>query len=106
MLAPVRFLRTRLFAVLIALLVLGGYAREVYAHAMPRHENNAEHQHSDSDEKGGCHHCTCHFSSGMVVSSDRVVGFQVPTCVGYVVTPGEDAPEAVPVGIDHPPQLA
>jgi hypothetical protein len=105
-LASVSFLRTRVFAILIALLTLGGYGYELYAHAAPKCESTAEHQHSNSDEKGGCHHCTCHCSPPVMANIDRVVAFQAPTFVGYAATRGEILPDAVPVGIDHPPQLA
>lgn len=104
--ASLKFLRTRFFAVMILLLTLGGYGYELYAHAMPKHTDTAEHQHSDSEEKGRCHDCTCHCSPVMVASFDRVLAFQVPTFVGYVTSRGENAPDAVPLGIDHPPQIA
>ena len=100
------FLRTRVFAILIALLTMGSYGYELYTHAMPTHEIEAEHQHSSSEETGDCHHCICHCSPVMLVSFDRTIPFQVPAFKGYVVAQGEDAPETVPVGIDHPPQLA
>ena len=100
------FLRTRVFSILIALLTLGGCGYELYAHAAPRHEETAEHQHSDSEENGGCHHCTCHCSPPMMQNVERVVAFQPPTFVGYAATRAEFLPDAVPVGIDHPPQLA
>jgi len=99
-------LRTRLFAVLIALLVLAGYGHQIYAHAMPSHADSAEHQHSDAEETSGCHHCTCHCSPVMLASLERTITFQVPTFVGYIAARGEIAPESIPLGIDHPPQLA
>ncbi|MDQ3621513.1 MAG: hypothetical protein M3463_03365 [Verrucomicrobiota bacterium] len=89
-----------------ALLVLGSYAHQLYAHGVPRHESSAEHQHSSSDENEGCHHSTCHCSPVAVDGSDRGVWCQVPTFAGYLTIRGENAPEAEPVGIDHPPQLA
>lgn len=86
--------------------MLGGYGFDVYAHAMPKCEDAAEHQHSSSDEKGGCHKCTCHCSPMIVASFDRVLAFQVPAFVGYAPSRGEIVPDAVPLGIDHPPQIA
>ena len=99
-------MRSPLFALLIGLLVAGGYAHEFWMHATPTHECKAEHQHSNSEEQGGCHHCTCHCSQPMAASFERTTAFQVPTLVGDVAAYGEYAPETVPVGIDHPPQLA
>jgi len=105
--ALVSFLRIRLFTVLFALLALGGYANQIYAHAMPAAaEDGAEHQHSDSEEKGNCHHCTCHCSPVITASFDRTDALQAPTFVGYIVARGEKAPKSIPLGIDYPPQLA
>ncbi len=106
MLPTVSFLRTRVFAILFALLTLGGYGYEICAHAMPEPESSVEHQHSLPSDQGACHHCTCHCSPTVMANVERLLTIQPRMLAGYAVDRGQFAPDAVPIGIDHPPQLA
>ena len=109
----VSLLRTRLFSALIVLLLLGGFSHEVWGRIV-EHDHGIEattgadgHRDSDSgsDEKG-CNHQGCHHGYPMTVV------FADLTCLGGVVEigclaiPAVWAPDAIPQGIEHPPQIA
>jgi hypothetical protein len=91
---------------MIALLVCGGYTCELSAHMLPRCEPAGTHEHSAPEGKSGCHHCLCHCSLTAIASVDRIGSLQAPVCIGYAPADPAFAPEAMPLGIDHPPQLA
>ena len=103
---PVKVIRHRAFAILIAMLTLAGYGYELHAHALPECESSAEHQSADPDNTcGDCDHGTCHSSPLALDYIERLGAWQKPLFLGYAAGCGDAAPESVPLGIDHPPQL-
>jgi hypothetical protein len=91
---------------IVALLACGGYAYELSAHLLPHGENAVVHEHSAPDGNSGCHHCTCHCPPTAVVTFDALAAMRAPICVGDAAAVRAFVPEAIPLGIDHPPQLA
>jgi hypothetical protein len=102
----VTLLRRRSIAVLFAFLALVGLGDQIMAHAMPAAAHCSEHQHSDSEEKGGCEQCTSHCSPAIAGGGEELKAFLVPAIVAHLGNVGEKADESIPLGIDHPPQLS
>lgn len=109
--ALVSVLRSSLFVAFVSLLVLMGYASDVldYNCAAERQEQAAQHHghHGKSrPAKDDDCHCLCHqFFTGHAAEPIRVG--RVPfTAAAYVTHADEFPPDADPVGIEYPPQLA
>ena len=104
-------LRSSLFIAIVSLFVLTGYGFDLFGDCCSHHQQSpVEHGKSVPDEQtpvkdDGCQ-CICHqIISPLTTEPVRVAdaGF---TPASFVAHPDEFPPDAVPVGIDYPPQLA
>lgn len=103
---PVNLLRSSLFISIVSLLLLTGYASEVFCGCHDEHHlEMAEHGESAPAEGDDCK-CVCHQAvsdfSGPPVQTEAVFR----TVRAVVRHADEFPPDAVPLGIDHPPQIA
>ena len=103
-----KFLRAKLIAVIVVLLVLGGYGAQAFgcceepsavSQTEPGHAGHPAHT-------GDACQCLCH----QTFLNDRSTPPPVPIALFEVVSFVSDGadfpPDAIPLGIDHPPQLA
>jgi hypothetical protein len=109
-----RFAQHRLFAMLVALAVLGGFAHLVL-------ERFTAHQHCEvasqgcsdrapeggsAPQDGGCHHWLCHHTL-LALTEQPAASLPIATPTATLPDLGSGfAPDAEPAAIDHPPQLA
>jgi hypothetical protein len=106
----VSLLRSSLFIAIVSLFVLTGYAHGVVgdccAHEKQQTQSARTAPGKDSPQESDDCQCLCH----QVIS--HFTGDPVPVAAGTLVPmtrkmhPDEFPPDAVPVGIDVPPQLA
>ena len=105
------FLRSSLCIAIVSLFVLTGYAWDVLDYCC-EHENQVQVDHAKHhsgkkapEQKNDCK-CICHqVFSGSEVESVRVAP-RVQTPMDFIGHAEEFPPDAVPPGIDYPPQLA
>jgi hypothetical protein len=104
-------LRSSLFVAIISLLVLTGYGFDLFGdccshppQSQEEHGNSApDHQTPGSDE--GCQ-CICHQIATPVAIDPVRVAVAWLGGSDFIVAPNEIPPDAVPLGIEYPPQLA
>ena len=105
------YLRSSLFIAIVSLFVLTGYAWDVLDYccedeSQVQVDHAKSHSGKKAPEKKNSWKCICHqIFSGPEVELVRVDP-RVPTPTDYIGHPDEAPPEAVPLGIDYPPQLA
>jgi hypothetical protein len=102
----VTFLRSSLLISLVSLLVLTGYANEIFCDCQDEHRQEmTEHGKSDPSKGDDCQ-CICHqvFSNVSSAPMQTVALFCAVQMLARLTD--EFPPDAVPLGIDHPPQLA
>ena len=101
-----KFLRSKILIVIASVCILAGYAHAVIDRCCDdRQTECAGHGKSAPVEDDGCQ-CLCH----KIFSDDSPTPARVPV-VAVVLQPvrwpaAEFPPDAVPLGIDYPPQLA
>lgn len=107
-----RFLRSSLFVAIVSLFVATGYGRDVLDYHC--HDGRPEQSHTEEgdhhgekagDDGGGCQ-CLCHQMFTTHAAEAVRVGCVAVVSTEFVGSAVEFPPEALPVGIDHPPQLA
>jgi hypothetical protein len=114
---PVSFLRSQLFIAIVSLLVLGGFTHAVWGRVVDhdhhvaavaggdRHQDSDSRQGSGSEDKG-CNHQGCHHGYAMTLVVCILSCFRDSLEVGVPAGYSTWVPDAVPRGIDYPPQLA
>ena len=101
------FLRSSLFIAIVSLLVLTGYGLDALGDCCAHHEPQGSAEHGENAPGTGddcqclCHQAISPFAVESVRLADRV--FMPAT---FLALAEEFPPDAVPLGIDHPPQLA
>ena len=107
----VRFLRSNLFIAIVSLFVLTGYGFDLFGDCCAREKQvQAQSGKTEPDKKapGKADDCQCICHQIISHSSEepvRVVAVLIVTAE-FVAHPDEFPPDAVPLGIDYPPQLA
>lgn len=117
MLLILNLFRSGLFVAIVTLLVLGGFTHEIWGRIVDHdhgvsevmgsgdNQDSSSNQSSGSEEKG-CNHQGCHHGYPMTlvvcIFSCLQDGLEVGVLAGYSTW----VPDAVPRGIDYPPQLA
>ena len=99
-------LRSSLFIAIVSLFVLTGYARDVFGECRAHHaEARTEHGGKTSGKPDDCQ-CLCHQIISPLTPEPvgAVAAVQLPET--FLAHPDEFPPDAVPRGIDVPPQLA
>ena len=101
-----RCLRSNLFIAIVSLFVLTGYAQDVFGECCA-HDKQEQTQHGKTTPgKADDCQCLCH----QIISHWNVEPVRVAAAVlvtaEFVAHPDEFPPDAVPLGIDYPPQLA
>ena len=109
-LLPLNFFRTRLFAAIVALLVLGGFSHDVWGRIVDHDHEMTAPAHSNGEpasegDQGAGHHATSHSHALTVVFNDEPC-FHGGVLCGLIRVREDSPPDAVPRGIDVPPQLA
>jgi hypothetical protein len=105
------FFRTSFFMAIVSVLVITGYAFDVLdydCHGEQQEQTTHGHAPSGKDapaEKGNCQ-CLCHQIFTIQMTAPVCVLCDAPRNVDYLVLRDEFPPDAVPLGIDHPPQIA
>ncbi|MDQ3621820.1 MAG: hypothetical protein M3463_04925 [Verrucomicrobiota bacterium] len=100
-------LRSRIFSILVVALLFAGYSEFVLGCC--DHEPAAavsepgEPSHSHSDEQG-CH-CVCHQTFVNDLTSPALIGRLLEAELVFAEL-ADVPPDAIPLGIDHPPQIA
>ncbi len=108
---PVSFLRSNLLIVIVSLCVATGYAHEILdACCEGQRQEQAAQGRTPADKNApaqddGCQ-CLCHqfFTAQAVLPLSAAPAIYGPA--DFVAQRDEFPPEAVPLGIDYPPQLA
>lgn len=106
-----RFLRSNLFIAIVSLLVVTGYGFDLFGEccADERHEY-VEHGKSAPNDQApggndGCQ-CICHQVVPPISLEPVQMAVAVFVAADFVAHADEFPPDAVPLGIDYPPQLA
>jgi len=107
----VSFLRSSLLAIIVSLLALTAYGFDMFGDCCGhRQQVQSEHCKTPADNTAPCKddncQCVCHgiispFDGGLLRATD--VAFVITELVRHA---DEIPPDAVPLGIDHPPQLS
>ena len=106
-------LRSHLFIAIVSLLVLTGYGFDLFDDCCARQEQaQTEHgkpapknQTPGNSNGNGCQ-CICHQVITPLSTEPIRVADMAFVPAGFVAHPDEFPPDAVPLGIDYPPQLA
>jgi hypothetical protein len=101
-----KFLRSSLLISLVSLLVLSGYASELFCNCHDEHRQEMTEHGKSGPAKGDDCKCICHQAVSNVSSAPMQTGAMHCTVQAVVRHVDEFPPDAVPLGIDHPPQLA
>lgn len=108
---PVRLLRSSLFIAIVSLFVLTGYGFDLFGDCCS-HPEQAQVEHGNSAPKGqpsgsedGCQ-CICHQVITLLSLDPVRVADADAVSTDLVAHADEFPPDAVPLGIDYPPQLA
>ena len=106
-----RFLRSNLIIAIVSLFVLTGYGFDLFGDCCS-HPEQAQVEHGNSGPKGqpsgsgdGCQ-CVCHQVIIPLSLDPMRVAFADVVSTDFVAHADEFPPDAVPLGIDYPPQLA
>ena len=108
---PVSFLRSSFFIAIVSALVLAGYVSDVLDYdceSEKQEQTTQSDTHSGKDapaEKGDCQ-CLCHQIFTTQAAAPVRIASGTPGVADYLVQPDEFPPDAVPLGIEYPPQLA
>jgi hypothetical protein len=99
-------LRAQLLIAIVSLLVLAGYGQRVFGECCTRsHDGHAEHGEKAPGKSDDCQ-CVCH-APASALAAEPVRAIAAPVSIGDVLPHADEfPPEVMPVGIDHPPQLA
>lgn len=103
------FFRSSFFIVIVSLLVLTGYSLQAFADCCRHESQTAQHTlaapvkqaPADAD---GCQ-CLCHQVISHLTSEPLQVGATVLVPEARLAARDEFPPDALPLGIDYPPQL-
>lgn len=104
--ATLSFLRSNFFIVIVSLFVLAGYGFDVFGECCAHHVQ-AQTEHSGKTQGNGddCQ-CICHQTiTPLTAEPVRAVAALLVTS-DFAMHLDQIAPDEVPLGIDHPPQLA
>ena len=105
------FLRSSLFIAIVSVLVLTGYACDVLDYdceSEKQEQTMPDGAPSGKDvpaEKDDCQ-CLCHQIFTAQSAAPVRIASGIPGVADYLVQPDEFPPDAVPLGIEYPPQLA
>ena len=109
--ARLKFLRSHLFIAIVSLLVVTGYGFDLFDDCCAQQEQ-AQVEHGKAAPKNqkpgngnGCQ-CICHQITTPLSPSPIQLVHAVFVPADFVAHPDEFPPDAVPLGIDYPPQLA
>jgi hypothetical protein len=101
----VRHLRSKILIVIVSLLALAGLGQRVLGECCARsYDGQSEHAKKTPGQPHDCQ-CVCHAPATLTAEPVRTLGARVVIGDALVIA-DEFPPDAVPVGIDHPPQLA
>lgn len=103
--------RSSLFIAIVSLFVLTGYAYEVLDYdcdTEKREQVSKGDSHSGKQTPAKTDHCQClcHQIFNFHMAAPVRIGLTHFTRTGFVALVDEFPPDAVPLGIDYPPQLA
>jgi hypothetical protein len=109
--APLSFLRSYLFVAIFSLLVLTGYGNNVFGDCCANQKLQQTHcAKTESHEKAPCDadgcQCLCHQAISHITAEPVCVAAAVLLPVSFTAYADEFPLDAVPIGIDHPPQLS
>jgi hypothetical protein len=96
---------------IVSVFVITAYALDVFhydCHGEQQEQTTHDHAPSGKDapaEKGGCQ-CLCHQIFTIQMAAPASIPCDAPRNADYLVLRDEFPPDAVPLGIDHPPQIA
>jgi hypothetical protein len=94
---------------IVSLFVLTGYAFDVLdydCHGEQQEQTTQSHSGKDAPaDKDGCQ-CLCHQIFTIQMTAPVCVPCDAPRNLDYLALRDEIPPDAVPLGIDHPPQIA
>jgi hypothetical protein len=104
--APVNFFRANLFVAIVSVFVLTGYAHAAIDRCgASGNHGHAEHGESAPVKDSGCE-CPCHQIATNALSKSVSAPMPSLALQSLRFSTDEFPPDAVPPGIDHPPQLA
>jgi hypothetical protein len=102
----VTLLRSSLLISLVSLLVFSGYASEFFCDCHHEHgQEMTEHGQPSPANGDGCQ-CVCHQAVSDVLIAPPQTEAAVCTVQAVIRHADEFPPDAVPLGIEHPPQIA
>ena len=105
------FLRSKFFLAIVSLFVLTGYSLDLFADCCTHREQgqteNGKSAPNDQTPGGGdgCQ-CICHQIIDPLTPGPTRVADAAFTPLDFVAHADEFPPDAVPLGIEHPPQIA
>ena len=100
------FLRSNLFIAIVSLFVLTGYGLEVFGECCSHREPQGQAEHHEKAPGNGDNcQCLCHQTISPISTAPLVVAAAVFTLGNLVAHADEFPPDAVPLGIEHPPQI-
>ena len=103
---PLNRLRSHLFIAIVSLFVLTGYGYDLFGDCCAREKQVQTQSGKTAPGKADDCQCICHqIISHSSEEPVRVVAVLIVTSE-FVAHPDEFPPDAVPLGIDYPPQLA
>ena len=105
--------RISVLLALVAVLALGGYAvgqvecchSEKTSHGEKTSQGESHHDSTNATADDGCR-CVCHVGDIFHPTAPLSVGQKLISVTVYSLHWGAFPPDAVPLGIDYPPQLA
>lgn len=102
--------RSKLFLVIVSLFVLTGYGCELFGECCSHEPSTQiEQGHTgpakDSEKDHGCQ-CVCHQAVTPLAFEPVGLTDTLPLANDLLVLPNEIPPDAVPLGIEYPPQLS
>lgn len=105
----VALLRSSFFIAIVSLFVLTGYSLQAFADCCTHEERQAQHAQSGTQKKAPSEsnhcQCLCHQVISHVTSEPLRIAATALLEQGLMAQRDEFPPDALPVGIDYPPQL-
>jgi hypothetical protein len=103
----VSFFRSTLLGVIVSLVLCTGYADDLVGACCPHdhHMETDDHGSRGSGDSDACQ-CICHQAISVCTVQAIRVAAVVVKASGFLPEANEFPPDAIPLGIDHPPQIA
>ena len=103
---PLNRLRSNLLIAIVSLFVLTGYGLEVFGECCSHREGQGQAEHHEkAPGQGDDCQCLCHQIISPIATEPLAVAVAVFTLGNLVAHADEFPPDAVPLGIEHPPQI-